>query len=60
MRDEYKLLFGNLNGKEMGGEDDIKMDLRGTGGDTGLHSTGSGYGPMTDFCEHGNEHFGSV
>jgi hypothetical protein len=29
-------------------------------GRCGLDSSGSGYGPVTDSCEHGNEPLGSV
>jgi hypothetical protein len=27
---------------------------------TGLNSSGSGYGPLAGFCEHGNEPSGSM
>jgi hypothetical protein len=42
------------------GDDDIKMYLREIGRRCGLHSSGSGYGPVAGSCEHGNESSGSI
>jgi hypothetical protein len=39
-------------------EDNIQLELREIGGE--LDSAGSGQGPMTGFCEHDNEHSGSI
>jgi hypothetical protein len=42
-------------------EDNIKRDLRGERDRWGeLDSAGSGYGPVSGFCEHGDEPSGSI
>jgi hypothetical protein len=38
------------------GEGNIKIDLR----EIGLDLSGSGYGPVAGFCEHGNEPSGFI
>jgi hypothetical protein len=46
----------------LGGEDNNRIHLReiGWGDVCGLDSFGSGYGPVTGSCEHGNEPSGSA
>jgi hypothetical protein len=61
-RGVYRVLVGRPERKRALGkhrrrwEDNIKLDLReiGIDGDE-LDSAGSGQGPVTGFCEHGNE-----
>jgi hypothetical protein len=36
------------------------MDLREIGWESGLDSSGSGFGPVAGSCEHGNETTGST
>jgi hypothetical protein len=38
----------------------LKRILNKLGGGCGLHSSGSGYGPVVGWCEHSNEPFGSI
>jgi hypothetical protein len=61
-RNAYKILVGKPEGKRPLGrtrrrwEDNIRMDLKENRvGGRGLDSFGSGYGPVTGSCEHGNE-----
>jgi hypothetical protein len=58
----YKVLVGNPEVRRPLGrpgrrwEDGIRMDLRDIGlGGCGLHSTGSGQGPVAGCCECGDE-----
>jgi len=57
----YRVLVGRPEGKRPLGrhgcrwEDNFKLDLREIRIGSELHSTGSGYGPLTGFCEHGDE-----
>jgi len=41
-------------------EGDIRMDFREMVGRCGLHSPGSGWGPVSESCECANEHLGSI
>jgi hypothetical protein len=60
----YKTLVRKTEGKMPLGrprcrwEDNVKLDL--TEIWFGVDSSGSGYGPVADSCEHGNEPFGST
>jgi hypothetical protein len=61
MRKEHKTLVGKTEGKRplerlrSRWEDNILM-----GGSCGLHSSGSGEGPVAGSCEYGNEPSGST
>jgi hypothetical protein len=62
IRNAYKILVGYSEVKKPSGrpkrkcKDNIKMDLRKMGfGVCGLNSYGSGQGPVTGCCGHGNE-----
>jgi hypothetical protein len=63
-RNVYKVLMGNPEGKRPLGrsrrrwEDGIRMDIREIGWGS-VDPVGSGYGPMADSCEYGNEPLGS-
>jgi hypothetical protein len=66
-RGVYRVLIGKPKGKRPLGrprrrwEDNIKLDLRVDRDRWGeLDSAGSGQGPVTDFCEYGDEPSGSI
>jgi hypothetical protein len=60
-RNAYRVLVGKSEGMRPVGkpryrwEDNIQMDLGEQDGGVGLDSPGSGYRPVDDTCEHGNE-----
>jgi hypothetical protein len=65
-KNAYRILVEKPEGKRplgrprcrwMGG---IKMDIRDRMGWYGLDRSGSGYGPVEDSCEHGNDPSGSI
>jgi hypothetical protein len=64
MRSAFKILVGKPEGKRplgrsaRGWDDNIRMDLRETGWDCGLGSSGLGCGPLAASWEHGNEPLG--
>jgi hypothetical protein len=41
-------------------KDNFKMDLTETGCEWGLHSSGSGWGPVVDYCKDGDEPSDSI
>jgi hypothetical protein len=64
-RNVYRFLVGKAEGKRQlerprrRWEDGIKMDLTENGWGCGVDSPGSGQGPVTCFCECGDEPSGS-
>jgi hypothetical protein len=64
-KNAYRILVGKPEGKRLLGRptrrwvDNIKLDLREIGW-YGLGRSGSGYGSMDSYCEHGNEISGSI
>jgi hypothetical protein len=65
LKNSDKILVGKLVGKSPFGrlrckwKDNIKIDLKEMGLE-GVDSSGSGFGPVAESCEHGHEPSGSI